>query len=210
MKCLFTGLLFFPLAMYSFADDQHYSCDASKNYESAGSVDVLLSPGLGEDGALPVSMVCGNDSMKDVVDREKLKAYINGWKESFGEYTKNTCNRTYLGECLSTDKEREEYPRCVLSRWEVYDKGTKKYIASAAYDPSICYLSYLSIDEEYRKKGIGSELGKRVLEDMRTNHDCRRITLISVNNSGRFWEKLGGKSSVGSSYVFSGSSLNVS
>lgn len=192
VKYLFAGLLLLPAAMYGLTDDQHYNFEASKSYENASSIDILLSPGLEEDGALPTSMLCGSDSMKDIVEREKLKAYVKSWKKSFGEYTKNTCNRTYLGKRLSTDKEREECFECRHSRWELYDEGTKQYIASVEYRPSECYISRLSVDKEYTKKGIGSELAKRAFEDMRTNHDCREIDLSCfTEDGGKFWEKLG-------------------
>lgn len=99
----------------------------------------------------------------------------------------------YFGvNILSTDKEREKCSDCRHSRWELYDKGTEKYIASIAYTPSECFILRLIVDEEYRRKGIGSELAKRALEDMRTNHDCREIDLSCfTEDGGKLWEKLG-------------------
>jgi GNAT superfamily N-acetyltransferase len=109
------------------------------------------------------------------------------------KYTKNTCNRTHWGRQLSTDEERKECRECTFSRLEVYDKVPKKYIAHIAYSPSKCSITYLSVDEEYRKKGIGRELANRAIEDMRANHNCREISLLSVLTAERFWEKLGAK-----------------
>ena len=121
------------------------------------------------------------------------------------EYTKNTCHRTYGGHRLFTDKEREQWRECSLSRLEVYDKVANQYIAHIAYKPSECYISYLLVDAEHRKKGIGEELVREAIEDMRTNHNCRKISLDSSTDARKFWEKLGAKSRHGFNYVFPGS-----
>ena len=100
------------------------------------------------------------------------------------KYTKNTCNRGYRGEQLT---------QCRLPRFEAYDTALKKYIASIAYDPFSCKIVLLSVDEEYRKKGIGRGLANRAIEDMRAMDNCREVFLISSSSSERFWEKLGAK-----------------
>jgi GNAT superfamily N-acetyltransferase len=124
------------------------------------------------------------------------------------EYTKNTCHRTYWDEYLSTDKERAECSECSLSRLEVYDKVVEKHIAHIAYRPSKCRISYLLVDEAYRKEGIGKELANRAIEDMRVNHDCREISLISGYSAEKFWEKLGAKPRPDYTHVFPDPSSN--
>jgi ribosomal protein S18 acetylase RimI-like enzyme len=118
------------------------------------------------------------------------------------QYTKNTCNRTDGSRNLSTDKEREEYSGCKDSRFVVYDKVVKKHIAYITYDPSECYISFLRVDEEYRKKGIGAELANRAIKDMRANYSCGDIFLFSTR-SGEFWKKLGAEPKDNFKYVFS-------
>lgn len=119
------------------------------------------------------------------------------------EYTKNTCNRTFNGRHLSTDEEREYWLECGLSRWEVYDKDAQKYIGNIAYDPRTCSIEYLSVDQEYRKKGIGADLARRAIADMRAMDNCREISLISASEAEKFWEKLGAKPKPNSSrHVF--------
>lgn len=131
--------------------------------------------------------------------------------ENGREYTKNTCNRTYWGGYLTTDKEREECSECRFSREEVYDKNWKRYIASIAYDPSRCYIEFLSVAEDFRKQGIGSDLAKRAIEDMRINHDCKEISLYSATSARKFWEKAGAiPTDIGPTHVFPDSSSNLS
>jgi len=127
------------------------------------------------------------------------------------EYMKDTCNRTFEKEYLSTDEERKQCKECSLSRWEVYDQIAKNYVAHIAYDPSRCFISYLRVDKKYRKTGIGKELANRAIEDMRANHGCGDISLDSVYSARRFWKKLGAKRRSGLTYVFRGdpSSNNI-
>jgi GNAT superfamily N-acetyltransferase len=95
---------------------------------------------------------------------------------------------------LSTDRERKEYKeQCGISRIEVRDKIAEEYIASIAYDPSKCSIEYLSVDPGYKNQGIGSDLAKRAIVDMRVRHDCREISLWAVRDAEGFWEKLGAK-----------------
>ena len=126
------------------------------------------------------------------------------------EYTKNTCHRTFGGRHLSTDKERERCLECRFSREEVYDTGSKTHIASIAYDPSRCYIEFLSVDEKFQKQGIGSDLANRAIEDMRANHGCREISLYSLLSAEGFWKKTGAISKRGNSHVFPDSSPNLS
>jgi ribosomal protein S18 acetylase RimI-like enzyme len=205
VKYMFAVLFLVSGAVYSLADDQLYNCEASKAYENADSLSVLLASELEEDGTLPLSLLCGKNSMKDVVDREKLRNYADGWKESYGEYTKDTCNRADYGQQVMSNLEPEERLKSSLSRWELYDKGTQKYIASITYgrssrDPSKGHIVYLSVDEEYRRKKIGLKLVNKAIEDMRTNYNCGEISLISASGSEKFWEKLGAKREPGSFY----------
>jgi len=118
------------------------------------------------------------------------------------EYTKNTCHRTYWGDSLSTDKEREQCSECQLSRFEVYDKDAQKHIAHIAYKPSECCIAFLRVDEKYQKQGIGAELAQRALEDMRVNHRCQAVSLTSAGSAEGFWEKLGAKSKRDFTHVF--------
>lgn len=109
-------------------------------------------------------------------------------------YVKDTCNRTYDGIRLFTDKDRRWYinkEECEMSRFEVRDKISEDYIASIAYDPSKCSIKYLSVDPGYKNQGIGSDLAKRAIADMRAHHDCREISLWAVPEARKFWEKLG-------------------
>jgi len=123
-------------------------------------------------------------------------------------YTKNTCHRTYNGRLLSTDEDRKWCGECTLSRLEVYDKIAKKYIASIAYHPRTCSIEYLSVDHEYRKKGIGAGIAHRAVEDMRAMDGCREIFVLSAAGTERFWEKLGAKptDAAGFTHVFDPSS----
>jgi|GEM_PF-7128117 len=110
--------------------------------------------------------------------------------ETDREYTKNTCHRTYHSNVpLSTDKEREACEECTYSRFEVYD--TKIHIAHIAYNPHLCIIEYLRVDEEFKKQGIGTELVRRALEDLIKNHGCNKVSLYSSENAPRFWRKLG-------------------
>ncbi len=128
------------------------------------------------------------------------------------EYTKNTCHRTFRSGRLFTDKERQESSECTFSRVEVYDRDSKKYIASIAYDPYQCSIEFLSVDEEFKKQGIGSDLARRAIEDMRASHGCGEISLSSVWDARGFWEKTGAtpKRVSGGSHVFSDPSQDLS
>jgi ribosomal protein S18 acetylase RimI-like enzyme len=123
------------------------------------------------------------------------------------KYTKNTCNRTYWNGPLCTDKEREECGECRLSRFEVYDNVAKKHIAHIAYKPLACSIAYLLVDEEHRGKGIGTRLADEAINDMRMNHNCGDIFLISAPRSEKFWERLGAESRPHNEHVFPGPSL---
>ena len=126
------------------------------------------------------------------------------------EYTQNTCHRTFRGGRLFTYEEREECLECTFSRVEMYDKVSKKYIASIAYDPFECSIKFLSVDEKFQKQGNGSDLVNRAIEDMRVNYNCREISLSSDSSAKKFWEKRGAPSKSGSLHVFSDPSSNVS
>ncbi len=108
-------------------------------------------------------------------------------------YTQNTCNRTYWDDRLNTYEERNECPRVLFSRWEVYDKEAKQHIAHIAYDPDDCSIQYLDVDEKYQKQGIGTELVHRAITDMRSNHRCQAIYLTSAPSAVKFWNKVGAK-----------------
>jgi GNAT superfamily N-acetyltransferase len=107
------------------------------------------------------------------------------------EYTKDTCNRTYIDNQLRTEEDRKKCWECSLSRFEVRNKGEEEYFGHIAYNPSICRIKYLLVDEKYRKEGIGAKLVKKAIEDMRTNHNCEKISLLSAPSAERFWKKLG-------------------
>jgi len=107
------------------------------------------------------------------------------------EYTKNTCNVTYNGNYLVTDEEREKCSECRFSRLEFYDKDTEKYIAHIAYDPFRCHIAYLRVDEKHRKAGLGSDLVREAIKDMRAMHNCREISLDSSSRAQGFWKKMG-------------------
>lgn len=92
----------------------------------------------------------------------------------------------------------------------MYDRAYKKYIASIAYDPFKCRIEFLSVDEEFQKQGIGSDLAQRAIEDMRVNYNCRKISLLSTSGAEKFWEKKGATLKVGSSHVFPDTSSNIS
>jgi GNAT superfamily N-acetyltransferase len=129
-------------------------------------------------------------------------------------YTKDTCHKTYYGEYLPTDRARKNCPECSLSRFEVYDNTTQRHIGLIAYDAKKCWISYLLVDEDYRKSGIGTELTHQALEDMRTNYNCQKVALNSSVGGKNFWEKLGAeptdsldtKQTGGYGYVFHNSS----
>jgi ribosomal protein S18 acetylase RimI-like enzyme len=107
------------------------------------------------------------------------------------EYTKNTCNITYNGRSLATEEEREQCSECRFSRLELYDKDAEKYIAHIAYDSSRCHIEYLRVDEKHRKAGLGSDLVKEAIKDMRAVHNCREISLDSSSRAQGFWKKMG-------------------
>src|SRR5690606_30560073 len=87
------------------------------------------------------------------------------------------------------------------SQFKVYDKGKKKNIANIVYSPNYCHIDDLFVDEKYREMGIGSELAKMAIADMRANYNCEAISLMSVPRAKNFWEKLGAQPS--DSFMFS-------
>lgn len=124
------------------------------------------------------------------------------------EYTKDTCNRDYYEGNFLTEEQRENCTECSLSRFELYDKKAEKYVAHIAYKPSVCeIIMYLRVDEEYRKQGIGAELAKKAIADMRANYYCREISLESAAAARAFWEKLGAQPKHYHMYVFCDSLL---
>lgn len=55
-----------------------------------------------------------------------------------------------------------------------------------------CCISLLDVDEKYQRQGIGSELMKRSLEDMK-NNDCRSVELDSLESAKTFYTRFGFK-----------------
>jgi predicted GNAT family acetyltransferase len=109
------------------------------------------------------------------------------------KYTKDTCHRRYYLEspALITDKDRQNCSECRFSRWEVYDKNEKRYIAHIAYDPFKCFIEFLRVDEGYKEQGIGKKLAYKAIKDMRIKYNCEKISLRSSLEGEKFWEKLG-------------------
>lgn len=129
--------------------------------------------------------------MKKLLSILILSSQLLFGSESNLKYTKNTCNRTYSKECLTTDEQRKNCRECRYSRFEVFDETKGKYVAHIAYDPLLCFIEYLRVDKEDRGKGVGAELAKKAIEDMYLNHKCRNIFLESSGKGERFWEGLG-------------------
>lgn len=102
VKYVFAGLLLVPATMFGLWDGELYSlikngsgfakahpeiaqefmdaydrCHNSrvyKNCEIARSAEFLLAPSLEEDGALPISMICGSFSLDGVIKDKQLEA----------------------------------------------------------------------------------------------------------------------------------------
>jgi GNAT superfamily N-acetyltransferase len=123
------------------------------------------------------------------------------------EYMKDTCHRIFGGYPLPTNEQQRAHEECGYSRFELYDRVTKKYIADIAYNPSTCFIEYLLVDHQYRKQGVGRELVHRALEELR-KHGCEDVYLNSTFDAKPFWKKLGAQPLSNGNHIFAHSSSN--
>ena len=68
--------------------------------------------------------------------------------------------------------------------------GWIHYTISHKNDCPFCYITYIRVKDEYQRKGIGTELMHRAMEDMK-QHGCQKVKLDSFSNAVGFYKKRG-------------------
>lgn len=127
--------------------------------------------------------------------KEIIKINVNGWKKTY----KNIFPKDFLDNLNQNDKESIKKCRDKISQYAVCEINNKvvamiRYGKNKKnYDDLYAEIYALYVDDNYKKKRIGTELIKFAFNELKEEYNYVLISTLVENTANEFYKKTGGK-----------------